>query len=53
MKLAYGITYACQSFGIHDLHGQIPNVSGSTPVTSDFSNNFSEANSYLNRMRDC
>ena len=26
IKLQYVITYLCQNFGIHDVHGQIPNA---------------------------
>ena len=43
IKLLYVITYVCQNFGVHNVHGQIPKgiYQASLLLTSDFPNNFS------------
>ena len=55
IKLLYMIMYVCQNFGICDIDGQISKgiYQASYLWFSGFSNSFSEAHSYLNRMKDC
>ena len=55
IKSPYEITYVCQNFDVRDVHGQTPKsiYQASYLLRSNFLNNFSEARSYLNRMKDC
>ena len=54
IKSLYAITYVCQNFCICGVRGQIPKsiYQVSYLLPSDFPNNFSQARSYLNGMKD-
>ena len=55
IRLPYVIAYVWTNFGVRNVLGQIAKSihRASYLLPSDFPNNFSQARSYLNRMKDC